>query len=64
LVGWFIHSFIHPLRKTGKKTVEEKLQITIACFVMMMMIIIDMFSVAQRLQTSHKKTPLATAAAL
>jgi hypothetical protein len=57
LVGSFIHSFIHPLRKTGKKTVEEKLQITKACFVMMMMIIIiiDKFPVAQRLQTSHKK---------
>jgi hypothetical protein len=54
MVGWFIDSFIHPLRKTGKKTVEEKLQITIACFVMMM-IIIDKFSVAQRLQTSHQK---------
>jgi len=35
LVGSFIQSFIHPLRKTGKKTVEEKLQITKACFVMM-----------------------------
>jgi hypothetical protein len=39
LVGSFIHSFIHPLRKIGKKTVEEKLQITIACFVMMIIII-------------------------